>query len=494
MKKEGFDNQLYIQRQSAEIQKRIAQLGGKLYLEFGGKLFDDFHASRVLPGFAPDSKIQMLRSMADKAEIIIAINAGDIVKNKIRGDLGITYDQDVLRLIDAFRGFGLFVSSVVITRYTGQPTVEAFQQKLEKLGLRVYRHYPIEGYPYNVPVIISEAGFGKNEYVETQRPLVVVTAPGPGSGKLAVCLSQLYHENLRGVNAGYAKFETFPIWNLPLKHPVNLAYEAATADLNDVNMIDPYHLETYGVTTVNYNRDVEAFPVLNAMFERMSGSSPYHSPTDMGVNMAGYAIVDDAVCCQASRDEIIRRYYTAKCDLRRGTGTEAAVEKIELLMRQAGIGIEDRPVVAAALARAEETGRPAVAIQLPAGQLVSGRTSDLLGPSAAALLNAVKGICGFPRECNLIARSVIEPIQKLKVDILGNHNPRLHSDEVLVALSISAAMSGEAERACKHLRDLRGCEAHSTVILPPVDADIYRKLGINLTCEPNYQTKKLFHR
>ena len=494
MKKEGFDNQLYIQRQSAEIQKRIAQLGGKLYLEFGGKLFDDFHASRVLPGFAPDSKIQMLRSMADKAEIIIAINAGDIVKNKIRGDLGITYDQDVLRLIDAFRGFGLFVSSVVITRYTGQPTVEAFQQKLEKLGLRVYRHYPIEGYPYNVPVIISEAGFGKNEYVETQRPLVVVTAPGPGSGKLAVCLSQLYHENLRGVNAGYAKFETFPIWNLPLKHPVNLAYEAATADLNDVNMIDPYHLETYGITTVNYNRDVEAFPVLNAMFERMSGSSPYHSPTDMGVNMAGYAIVDDAVCCQASRDEIIRRYYTAKCDLRRGTGTEAAVEKIELLMRQAGIGIEDRPVVAAALARAEETGRPAVAIQLPDGQLVSGRTSDLLGPSAAALLNAVKGICGFPRECNLIARSVIEPIQKLKVDILGNHNPRLHSDEVLVALSISAAMSGEAERACKHLRDLRGCEAHSTVILPPVDADIYRKLGINLTCEPNYQTKKLFHR
>ena len=494
MKKEGFDNQLYIQRQSAEIQKRIAQLGGKLYLEFGGKLFDDFHASRVLPGFAPDSKIQMLRSMADKAEIIIAINAGDIVKNKIRGDLGITYDQDVLRLIDAFRGFGLFVSSVVITRYTGQPTVEAFQQKLEKLGLRVYRHYPIEGYPYNVPVIISEAGFGKNEYVETQRPLVVVTAPGPGSGKLAVCLSQLYHENLRGVNAGYAKFETFPIWNLPLKHPVNLAYEAATADLNDVNMIDPYHLETYGVTTVNYNRDVEAFPVLNAMFERMSGSSPYHSPTDMGVNMAGYAIVDDAVCCQASRDEIIRRYYTAKCDLRRGTGTEAAVEKIEFLMRQAGLGIEDRPVVAAAPARAEETGRPAVAIQLPDGQLVSGRTSDLLGPSAAALLNAVKGICGFPRECNLIARSVIEPIQKLKVDILGNHNPRLHSDEVLVALSISAAMSGEAERACKHLRDLRGCEAHSTVILPPVDADIYRKLGINLTCEPNYQTKKLFHR
>ncbi len=494
MNKIGFDNQLYIEKQSAEIRKRIQALGGKLYLEFGGKLFDDFHASRVLPGFAPDSKIQMLKALSDKAEILIAINAGDIVKNKIRGDLGITYDQDVLRLIDAFREFGLFVSSVVITCYTGQPAVEAFQQKLEKLGLRVYRHYPIDGYPSNVPMIVSENGFGKNEYVETQRPLVVVTAPGPGSGKLAVCLSQLYHENLHGIHAGYAKFETFPIWNLPLKHPVNLAYEAATADLNDVNMIDPYHLETYGITTVNYNRDVEAFPVLNAVFEKISGQSPYHSPTDMGVNMAGYAIVDDDICRQASKAEIIRRYYAARCDLRRGTGSEAAVEKIELLMRQIGIGIEDRPAVAAAQARAEETGRPAVSIQLPDGRLVTGRTSDLLGPSAAALLNAVKSICNMPRESNLIARSVIEPIQKLKVGILGNHNPRLHSDEVLVALSISAAMSGEAERAVKHLVDLRGCEAHSTVILSQVDADIYRKLGINLTCEPNYQTKRLYHR
>ena len=320
MRQLGFDNALYIQRQSEEIKKRIDQLGGKLYLEFGGKLFDDYHASRVLPGFAPDSKIQMLCSMKDKAEMIIAIHAGDIVKNKIRGDLGITYDQDVLRLIDAFRSFDLFVSSVVITRYTGQPAVEAFQQKLEKLGLKVYRHYPIAGYPYNVSEIISEEGFGRNEYVRTQRPLVVVTAPGPGSGKLAVCLSQLYHESLRGVDAGYAKFETFPIWNLPLKHPVNLAYEAATADLNDVNMIDPYHLEHYGVTTVNYNRDVEAFPVLNAMLERLRGSSPYHSPTDMGVNMAGYAIVDDEVCCQASKDEIIRRYFAAQCDLRKGNG------------------------------------------------------------------------------------------------------------------------------------------------------------------------------
>ena len=492
--KQGFDNQLYIQRQSEEIRKRIAKLGGKLYLEFGGKLFDDYHASRVLPGFAPDSKIQMLKSMADKAEIVIAIHAGDIVKNKIRGDLGITYDQDVLRLIDAFRGFGLYVSSVVITRYEGQPSAEAFRQKLEKLGLRVYRHYPIAGYPYNVSDIISEEGFGRNEYVQTERPLVVVTAPGPGSGKLAVCLSQLYHENLHGVNAGYAKFETFPIWNLPLKHPVNLAYEAATADLNDVNMIDPYHLEHYGVTTVNYNRDVEAFPVLNAMFERINGSSPYHSPTDMGVNMAGYAIVDDEVCRKASKDEIIRRYFAAKCDLRKGNGTEQAIEKIELLMKQAGISVDDRPVVAAALGREAETGRPAVAIQLPDGRIVTGRTSDLLGPSAAALLNAAKTMCSVPKEDNLIPRSVIEPVQNLKTGILGNRNPRLHSDEVLVALAISAAMSGEAERACEKLKELRGCEAHSTVILPPVDADTYRKLGLRLTCEPNYQTKKLFHK
>ena len=494
MCKTGFDNQLYIEKQSAEIRKRINDLGGKLYLEFGGKLFDDFHASRVLPGFAPDSKIQMLKALSDKAEILIAINAGDIVKNKIRGDLGITYDQDVLRLIDAFRGFGLFVSTVVITCYSGQPSVEAFQNKLEKLGLKVARHYVIEGYPYNVSGIVSESGFGKNDFVETQRPLVVVTAPGPGSGKLAVCLSQLYHEHLHGIKAGYAKFETFPIWNLPLKHPVNLAYEAATADLNDVNMIDPYHLEYYGVTTVNYNRDVEAFPVLNAVFEKISGKSPYHSPTDMGVNMAGYAIVDDAVCRKASCDEIIRRYYAAKCDLRRDMGSEVAVEKIEMLMRQLSIGVENRPVVAAALARAEETERPAVAIELPDGRIVTGRTSDLLGPSAAALLNAVKGLCHMDRETLLIARSVIEPIQELKVGPLGNHNPRLHSDEVLVALAISASLGEEAAQAVAKLGELRGCEAHSTVILPQVDADIYRKLGIHLTCEPNYQTKKLYHK
>ncbi len=494
MIRKGFDNDLYIEKQSAQIQKRINAFGGKLYMEFGGKLFDDYHASRVLPGFAPDSKIQMLKAMSDKAEILVVINAEDIVKNKTRGDLGITYDVDVLRLVDAFRSFGLYVSSVVITRYTGQPSAVAFQNKVEQLGLRVYRTYPIDGYPYNIGHIISEDGFGKNDYIETTRPLVVVTAPGPGSGKMAVCLSQLYQEHKHGVNAGYAKFETFPVWNLPLKHPVNLAYEAATADLNDVNVIDPWHLEAYGETTVNYNRDVEVFPVLNAMFERINGKSPYRSPTDMGVNMAGYAIVDDEACREASKDEIIRRYYAAKCEVRMGQGKESAVEKIELLMKQLGVGPADRPVVAAALTKAEETGNPAVAIELPDGSVVTGKTSDLLGPSAAVLLNAVKGIGGIDESRTLIDPSVIAPIQELKVGYLGNRNPRLHSDEVLIALSISAATNQDARTAVSCLSALRGCEAHSTVILPQVDAAIFRKLGIHLTCEPQYQTKKLFHR
>lgn len=494
MIRKGFDNDLYIEKQSAQIQKRINAFGGKLYMEFGGKLFDDYHASRVLPGFAPDSKIQMLKAMSDKAEILVVINAEDIVKNKTRGDLGITYDVDVLRLVDAFRSFGLYVSSVVITRYTGQPSAVAFQNKVEQLGLRVYRTYPIDGYPYNIGHIISEDGFGKNDYIETTRPLVVVTAPGPGSGKMAVCLSQLYQEHKHGVNAGYAKFETFPVWNLPLKHPVNLAYEAATADLNDVNVIDPWHLEAYGETTVNYNRDVEVFPVLNAMFERINGKSPYRSPTDMGVNMAGYAIVDDEACREASKDEIIRRYYAAKCEVRMGQGKESAVEKIELLMKQLGVGPADRPVVAAALTKAEETGNPAVAIELPDGSVVTGKTSDLLGPSAAVLLNAVKGIGGIDESRTLIDPSVIAPIQELKVGYLGNRNPRLHSDEVLIALSISAATNQDARTAVSCLSALRGCEAHSTVILPQVDATIFRKLGIHLTCEPQYQTKKLFHR
>ncbi len=494
MDKIGFDNEAYIKRQSEQISKRIAQIGGKLYLEFGGKLFDDNHASRVLPGFAPDVKIRMLSKLADKAEIVIVINGDDIVKNKVRGDLGITYDADVLRLIDAFRDFGLFVGSVVISRFDNQPAVEAFQRKLEKLGIKVFRHYQIEGYPYNIPYIVSEKGFGKNDYIETTRPLVVVTAPGPGSGKMATCLSQLYHENLRGINAGYAKFETFPVWNLPLKHPVNLAYEAATADLNDVNMIDPYHLEAYGETTVNYNRDVEVFPVLNAIFEKISGESPYKSPTDMGVNMVGYAIIDDDVCCEASKQEIIRRYFAALCDVRRGVATEETTQKLELLMRQSDITVDNRPVVAAALQKSEITGGPAVAIKLHDGRIVTGKTSDLLGPSAAAILNALKAMCNMDKKQFLITPNVIEPIQRLKTEALGNKNPRLHSDEVLVALSISASLSGEALRAFEMLHSLRGCEAHSTVILSQVDSDIYRKLGINLTCEPNYQNKGLFHK
>ena len=494
MKTVGFDNALYIQKQSEEIRKRIDRLGGKLYLEFGGKLFDDFHASRVLPGFAPDSKIQMLKAMADQAEIIIAISATDIEKNTTRGDLGITYDADVLRLIDAFREFGLYVGSVVITRYENQPAAKKFQEKLENLGLRVYRHYTIPGYPANVARVVSDEGLGKNEYVETTRPLAVVTAPGPGSGKMAVCLSQMYHEYRRGSKAGYAKFETFPVWNLPLKHPVNLAYEAATANLNDVNMIDPWHLAAYGTTAVNYNRDVEVFPVLQAILDAIGNPGTYRSPTDMGVNMVGSAIVDDEVCCEASRQEVLRRYYQARCDLRKGTGGEAPVNKIELVMKQVGITTADRPVVAAALARAEETGKPAVAIELPDGRVVTGKTSDLLGPSAAALLNAAKAQSGLSKETLLIAKSVIEPVQKMKTKLLGNRNPRLHSDEVLVALAVSASMNEDAKRASNALPMLRGCQAHSTVILSQVDADIYRKLGMHLTCEPNYQTKKLYHK
>ena len=493
MKTIGFNNDLYIEKQTEGINRAIGKFGGKLYLEFGGKLFDDYHASRVLVGFKPDTKVQMLKSMADKAEIVIVINASDIEKNKMRGDLGITYDADVLRLIDAFRGIGLYVGSVVITQFSGQCSALAFKQKLERLGIKVYIHYTIEGYPYNIQKIASPEGFGRNDYIETTRPLVVVTAPGPGSGKMSTCLSQIYHEGLRGIRAGYAKFETFPIWNLPLKHPVNLAYEAATADLNDVNMIDPYHLEAYGVTTVNYNRDVEVFPVLSAIFERILGECPYKSPTDMGVNMVGFAISDDEVCRHASRMEIIRRYYNAKCDVRMGRSEGAAVEKIELIMKQAGITVSDRKVVEVALKREEETGKPAVAIELPDGRIVTGKTSDLLGPSAAALLNGVKGIAGMEKKTHMIDRSVIEPIQSLKIDMLGNHNPRLHSDEVLIALSVSASLSGDAKKGMEALPMLRGCEAHSTVILSQVDADIYRKLGINLTCEPKYQTKKLYH-
>ena len=490
----GFDNQKYLQTQSARIRERIDQFGGKLYLEFGGKLFDDYHASRVLPGFAPDSKIRMLLELKDSAEIVIPINASAIEQNKVRGDLGITYQEDVLRLIDAFRSEGLAVSGVVITQYAGQRGADAFRRHLDDLGIRVYLHYPIEGYPHNVSHIVSEEGFGKNDYIETSKPLVVVTAPGPGSGKMATCLSQLYHDYRRGVVAGYAKFETFPVWNLPLKHPINLAYEAATADLNDVNMIDPFHLAAYGVTTVNYNRDVEVFPVLQAIFEQIMGKSPYQSPTDMGVNMIGSCIMDEEACCSASLQEIVRRYYKALCDRRKGIGTDETVFKLELLMKQAGITAGIRPVIAAAEAAEEETGLPAVAIELPDGQIVIGGTSELMGPSAAGLLNALKALSGIPRHYHVISRSALEPIQKLKVQRLGSRNPRLHSDEILIALAISASINDMAIPAIEQLGTLKGCEAHSTVILSGPDADVYNRLGLRVTCTPKYQTKALYHK
>jgi len=490
----GFDHDQYTRMQSEHIRERISQFGGKLYLELGGKLFDDNHASRVLPGFRPDSKISMLLTLKDQAELVIAINADDIEKNKVRGDLGITYDADVLRLIDAFRGVGMYVGSVVLSRFNGQAQAEAFQKRLESLGVRVYRHYPIEGYPANIDLIVSESGYGRNEYVETTKPLVLVTAPGPGSGKMAVCLSQLYHEHKHGVKAGYAKFETFPIWNLPLMHPVNVAYEAATADLNDVNMIDPFHLEYYGKSTVNYNRDIEVFPVLQAMFERIWGESPYHSPTDMGVNMVGSCITDDQVCREAAQQEIIRRLYHARCQERQGHGNEGELSKLEILMHRLNLSDANRPVIEAARQRAEETGAPAAAIQLEDGRLITGKTTSLLGPSAAMLLNAVKELAGIRDEIMLLPPAVIEPVQELKCKYLGNHNPRLHTDEVLVALSVSAATNPVAALALEQLPKLKALEAHTTVILSGVDMNVFRRLGINITSDPKYQTRKLYHR
>ena len=482
----GFDNEKYLKMQSEHIRERIAQFGDKLYLEFGGKLFDDYHASRVLPGFKPDSKLQMLLQLKDEAEIVIVINSDDIEKNKVRGDLGITYDIDVIRLFNVFTKIGLYVSSVVLTRYDNQPTADAFQNRLEALGIRVYHHYSIKGYPSDLQHIISDEGYGKNDYIETSRRLVVVTAPGPGSGKMATCLSQLYHEHKRGKNVGYAKFETFPIWNLPLRHPVNIAYEAATADLNDVNMIDPFHLEAYGVTTVNYNRDVEIFPVLSAMFENILGESPYKSPTDMGVNMAGNCIVDDEAVCKAASQEIIRRYYIAKCDHKKGLIPQEEVFKLELLMKQANVTPAYRKVIAAALKREEETGAPAAAMELTDGTIITGKTSDLLGAVSALLLNALKHFAGIDDKVLLMSPHVIEPIMDLKVNHLGNNNPRIHTDETLLALSICANTDENAKKAMEQIAKLRGCEVHSTVILSPVDERIFKRLGINLTCEPKY--------
>ena len=480
----GFDNDKYISMQSEHIKERISKFDNKLYLELGGKLFDDYHAARVLPGFQPDSKIKMLRQLSDSAEIVIAVSAVDIEKNKVRGDIGITYDDEVLRLIDAFTSMGLYVGSVVITQYAGQLNVELLKRRLAAIGMPTYYHYPISGYPSNIPLIVSDDGYGRNDYIKTTRPLVIVTAPGPGSGKMATCLSQLYHEYKRGCHAGYAKFETFPIWNIPLKHPVNLAYEAATADLRDVNMIDPFHLEKYGEYAVNYNRDVEAFPLLSAIFEKIIGECPYSSPTDMGVNMAGYCITDDDAVCEASKREIIRRYYTSKCRQLKCLEDDETVYKIELVMKQAGVTALDRAVTVAALERAEETGKPAAALELEDGTVITGKTTNLLGASSALFLNVLKYLADIPDNIHLLAADIIEPVQRLKTNCLGSRNPRLHTDETLIALSVCASHDERAALALSQLGKLRGCEAHSSVMLSSVDKSMFKKLGINLTCEP----------
>ena len=489
----GFDNDKYLKIQSEHIKERISQFGDKLYLEFGGKLFDDYHASRVLPGFQPDSKLQMLMQLSDVAEIVIVISAADIEKNKVRGDLGITYDVDVLRLISEFEKKGLYVGSVVITQFAGQSGAVQFRERLEKKNIKVYQHYIIEGYPSNIPLIVSDSGFGRNDYIETTRPLVVITAPGPGSGKMATCLSQLYHENLRGIKAGYAKFETFPISNIPLKHPVNLAYEAATADLNDINMIDPFHLEAYGETTVNYNRDIEIYPVLNAIFEGIYGENTYYkSPTDMGVNMAGNCIFDDEACCEASKMEIIRRYYTAINKVAKEEASENEVYKIELLMKQAKITTDDRKVTVAAKKRAEELGMACAAIELEDGTIITSKTTDFLGASAALLLNALKYLAGIEHDEKLIKPEAIEPIQALKVNFLGGKNPRLHSDEVLIALALTSVSSENAKRAMEQIPKLRGCQVHTSVMLSEADSKTFKRLGVDLTCEPVRSGLKLY--
>lgn len=488
----AFDNKKYLTLQSKEILDRVSKFDSKLYLEFGGKLFDDYHASRVLPGFEPDTKLQMLLKLKSKVEVVIVINAHDIQKNKIRKDLGITYESDVLRLIDAFREAGLFVGSVCITQYQDSPQVITFKNKLNNLGINTYLHYEINGYPHNVETIISDDGFGKNEYIETSRPIVVITAPGPGSGKMATCLSQLYHENKRGIKAGYAKYETFPIWNIPLKHPVNLAYEAATADLNDVNMIDPYHLEAYGKLTVNYNRDVEIFPVLKSMFEAIYGSSPYKSPTDMGVNMAGFAICDEEVACKASKDEIIRRYLNTLVDLRNGLVSRDAADKIALLMKQLEISVEDRKCVKAALDKMDNSGTVSMAIELEDGHIVDAKTSNLLSAPAALLLNALKYLAGIKDKMYLLSPSIVEPISKMIRVNFNEKNPRLHADEILIALAISAQTNPLAELAMNQLPNLAHCQAHSTVILPQADDQVFKKLKIELTTEPEFFANKLY--
>ena len=492
VKEIGFDNEEYLRMQSERIRERINRFDNKLYLEFGGKLFDDFHAARVLPGFKADSKLQMLLTMADQAEIVMVVSAEDIEHSKEREDLGITYGSDVLRLIDVYRNKGLFVGSVVITKYINTHSVQRLEDKLVTSGLRVYHHYLIPGYPTNVPFVISDEGYGKNDYIETERPLVVVTAPGPGSGKMATCLSQLYHDHKNGIRAGYAKFETFPVWNVPLKHPINLAYEAATADLNDMNMIDPYHLEAYGITAVNYNRDIEIFPVLQAMFREIYGESPYKSPTDMGVNQIGNCITDEEVCSVAAKQEIIRRYFASACSVLQGLSDPSELRKIEVIMNSIGLSTADRPVVAAANQRAEETNEPAVALQLSDGRIITGKTTALLGACSACLMNSMKALAGIRKKTLLIPKSIIEPIQHLKIEHLGNRNPRLHTDELLIALSVCAVTNPLVAEAIDQLKELRGCEAHSSVILSHEDEELFKRLGVNITFEPHYQTEKLF--
>lgn len=490
----GYDNEKYIKTQSEHIRERLSQFGGKLYLEFGGKLYDDHHAARVLPGFEPDSKLQMLLQLKDESEVVIAVSAKAIEAKKLRRDLNISYDKEVLRLIDLFRSVGLYVGSVVLTQYDGQKSADQFKSNLRNLGIRVFTHYKIEGYPSNVPLIVSEEGYGKNEYVETERKIVVVTAPGPGSGKMAVCLSQLYHDHLRGIESGYAKFETFPVWNLSLNHPVNLAYEAATADLDDLNMIDPFHLEAYGVPSVNYNRDVEIFPVLEAIFTKIYGSCPYKSPTDMGVNMVGHCITDEKIVASAAKQEIIRRYYAALYDARHGADTAKEREKLSILMNKVGISPDDRPVAVKAKEVAEATGAPAAAIELDDGTVITGKTKELLGAASAALLNALKSLAGLDDELLLLPASIIEPVQDLKVRYLGSKNPRLHADEVLVALSVSAATDENAKKVLESLPKLKNCQAHISVIPSGIDSMIYKKLGIHLTVEPEYENDSLYHR
>lgn len=489
----GFDNQKYIELQAERIRKRINQFGGKLYLEFGGKLFDDYHAARVLPGFEPDTKINMLKSLSDDVEVILAINANHIEKSKVRGDLGITYDQEVLRLMDMFRSLGFYVSSVVITQYANQPDADAFRRRLDALGITSYFHYPIPGYPYDVERIVSDEGYGRNEFVATTRPLVVVTAPGPGSGKMATCLSQIYHEHKRGVNAGYSKYETFPVWNLPLKHPVNIAYEAATVDLDDANAIDPFHLEAYGETTVNYNRDIEIFPVLKAMMERILGESPYLSPTDMGVNMAGKAIIDDEAVCDAAKLEIVRRYFQTAVEARRTGQGEEQVAKLELLMKQAGVTQNLLPARSSALLKEEATGGPAGAMAMPDGTVVTGKTSSLLGAASSLLMNALKHVSGT-EDVEVLTDSVIEPICKLKTEYLNHKNPRLHPDETLVALSVSSVTNVQAAQLLEHIHELAGCDAFFSVIISPIDEKLYRTLGVNVCCEPKYELRRYYHK